>query len=144
MRKTILTLLLFVCQLMAFADNSALLITLKDGSKAGYILSQKPSVTFGESTLSITVADAATEYNIQDVNTFTFVDAEEVAAIQKLTDGSTLFEYRNGVVRSNGTIQVYTLDGKLLQQGTSTLSLNGQPSGMYIVKTNNKAIKVKK
>ncbi len=145
MKKKILTLLLLTCQTLAFADGSALLITLKDGSKAGYILSQKPTVTFADSKLNVKVDDASTAYNVADVNTFTFVDEKEITAIQELSQGSSLFEYRNGTIRAEGaSIQVYSLDGKLVKNGESTVSLTNYPNGVYIVKMNNQIIKIRK
>jgi hypothetical protein len=145
MRKKILTLLLLVCQTLAFANGSALLITLKDGRKAGYILSEKPSVTLGDSRMIIKVKDASTEYNVADVSTFTFIDASEYTGIEQLSQGSTKFEYRNGTIKAEGaTIQVFTLDGKQLKNGVSTVSLSGQPNGVYVVKMNNQVIKIKK
>ncbi len=145
MKKQILTLLLLLCQTLAFAEGSALLITMKDGTKAGYLLSQKPTVTFNDAQLSIQVADASTAYNVADVNTFTFVDESEITSIQEMPQGSALFEYRNGTIRAEGaSIQVYTLDGKQLTNGESTVSLAGYPHGVYIVKMNNQVIKVRK
>ena len=145
MKKIIFTLLLLICQTLAFANGSALLVTLKDGKKAGYILSEKPSVTFAGSKMIIKVNDASTEYNVADVSTFTFVDESEISGIDQLSQGSTKFEYRNGTVKAEGaTIQVFTLDGKQLKSGVSTVSLIGQPNGVYVVKMNNQVIKIKK
>jgi hypothetical protein len=145
MKKSILTLLLLFCQTFLFAEGSALLVTLKDGKKAGYILSQKPSVTFEGAKLIIIVDDVSTDYDMADVSGFTFVDASEINEIKDLKHGDTLFEYLNGTIRSEGSdIHVYTLDGKLLKSGKSTISLIGQPSGVYVVKMNRQTIKIKK
>jgi len=145
MKKQILTLLLLTCQLLAFADGNALLVTLKDGKQAGYVLSAKPTVTFSGTVLNIKVGDASTAYDLADVNTFTFVDEKKLTSIEAMPMGSSLFEYRNGIIRSAGAdIQVFTLDGKLLKNGESTLSLAGYPKGVYIVKMNHQVIKIRK
>ncbi len=145
MKKKILTLLLLACQTLAFAEGSALLVTLKDGKKAGYVLSQKPTITFNDSKLNINVSDASTEYNLADISTFTFVNEGDITSIHELPKGSSLFEYRNGTIHSKGAnIQVYTLDGKLLKNGESTISLMGYPNGIYVIKMNNQIIKVRK
>lgn len=145
MKKKILTLLLLACQMLAFADGSALLITFKDGKKAGYILSQKPTVTFADSKLNIKVDDASTEYNVADVNTFTFVDEKEITGIEEIAKGNSLFEYRNGRIHAEGaSIQVYSLDGKQLTHGETTVSLANYPNGVYVIKMNNQVIKIRK
>ncbi len=145
MKRKIITLLLLTFQTLAFADGSALLITLKGGRKAGYILSEKPVVTFGDGKLSIKVSDASTEYNMADLSTFTFVDESEITNINELPAGSALFKYRHGIISAEGAnIQIFTLDGKLLQSGVSKVSVAGYPDGVYIVKMNNQIIKVRK
>ncbi len=145
MKKQILILLMLVCQTLAFAEGNALLITLKDGKKAGYLLSQKPTVTFNDAQLNIKTGDAATAYDLAEVNTFTFVDESEITSIEALPAGSSLFEYRNGTIHAEGArIQVFTLDGKQLTDSESSVSLTNYPSGVYIVKMNNQVIKVRK
>lgn len=145
MRKQFLTLLLLAGQLAAFADGSALLITMKNGNTAGYVLSDKPTVTFGDGTLIVKAKEVSTEYQRADISKFSFVDAGEISGIQALPQGSTVFDYRNGILRAEGsTIQVYTLDGKLVNSGSNTISLTEQPAGVYVVKMGKQVIKVKR
>lgn len=145
MKKKLLTLLLLACQTIAYADGSALLITLKSGNQAAYIFADKPVVTFSETAMNISVANATTEYQRADISNFTFVDASEVASIEEVSDNKTVFEYTSGVVRAIGaTIEVYSLNGMLLKRGSSSVSLADQPVGVYVVKMGKQVIKVKK
>ena len=123
------------CQTLAFADGSALLITFTDGTTASYVLSEKPRVTFGQGTLLITSAT---------VSRFTFVDAAELG-IGPLTEGSMAFEYDGTTVRMAGApIEVFTTGGTLLVRGTGSVSLSGQPSGIYVVRSGRHTVKVVK
>lgn len=137
--------MLIVGQTLAWAEGSALLITFKDGRTAAYVLSQKPTLTFGDATLNIATEDASTEYQRADISKFGFVDADEVSGIGQLTQGSTQFEYRNGVIRATGgSVQVYSLNGQLLTSGGSTVQVSTLPAGVYVVKMNNQTIKIKR
>ena len=145
MKKKLLTLLLLASQTLVYAEGSALLITLKGGSQAAYIFSDKPVVTFTETAMSVKVADASTDYQRADISNFKFVDASEVAAIDQISEGSTLFEYTDGKISAAGApIQVYSLSGHLQKSGSSSVSLADQPAGVYIVRMGKQVIKVRK
>lgn len=144
MKRVLLSMFVLLCQIVVFAEGSALLVTLSDGSTAGYLLSEKPTVTFGESTLLIKSSEASTEYNRSDVKRFTFVDAD-VLGIDPLSKGSTVFEYKNNTVRMEGApIIIYRVNGELIKKGIGTVSIEDQPSGVYIIKMNSQSIKVVK
>ena len=145
MKKVIITLLLVVCHTLTYAEGSALLITKNDGSKMGYILSEKPVVTFGATAINIKTADANADVERADIKSITFVPESEVTAIYQLSKDNQVFEYRGGIVNVPGAvIQVYTLDGRMLKSGHSTLSLSDEPSGVYIIKANHQTIKINK
>lgn len=142
MRKLLLSVLALLCQTLAFADGSALLVTLRDGTTATYVLSEKPTVTFGATTMTVMVSDASTVYERGDVGQMTFIDAEE-AGIAPLSEGSTYFEYKNNTVRMQGAaIQVYTPDGTLVKEAVDTASLDALPDGVYIIRMNRQSVKV--
>lgn len=144
MKRVLLSMFVLLCQIVVFAEGSALLVTLSDGSTAGYLLSEKPTVTFGENTLLIKSSEASTEYNRADVKRFTFVDAD-VLGIDPLSKGSTVFEYKNNTVRMEGApIFIYRVNGELIKKGIGTVSIEDQPSGVYIIKMNSQSIKVVK
>lgn len=144
MKRVLLSMFVLLCHIVVFAEGSALLVTLSDGTTAGYLLSEKPIVTFGESTLQIKSSEASTEYNRADVKHFTFVDAE-VLGIAPLSKGSTVFEFKNNTVRMDGApIIIYTVNGELVKKGIGTVSIEDQPTGVYIIKMNNQSIKVVK
>ena len=130
MKKLFLCLMTLACQTLAFADGSALLITFTDGTTASYVLSEKPRVTFGQGTLLITSAGASAEYERTTVSRFTFVDAAELG-IGPLTEGSM-------------PIEVFTPGGTLIVRGTGSVSLSGQPSGIYVVRSGRHTVKVVK
>ena len=145
MKKNILTLLFLACQTLAFAEGSALLVTKTDGTKAGYLLSEKPVVTFSDTALSIKTTEVSTNYERADISSVIFVPESEVTAIQQVGQDHSMFEYRGGTIRAAGAvIQAYTIGGRLVKSAVGSLSLNGEPSGVYIVKANNQSIKINK
>ena len=145
MKKKILTLLLIACQTLAFAEGSALLVTKKDGSKLGYLLSEKPVVSFSGTALTIKTTEVSTDIERADISTFTFVPENEVTTIKQVSKDNSVFEYRGGTFRADGaTIQVYTVGGRLVKSAVGSVSLSNEPGGVYIVKANNQVIKINK
>ena len=72
------------------------------------------------------------------------VDAAELG-IGPLTEGSVTFEYDGTTVRLAGApIEVFTTGGTLLVRGTGSVSLSGQPSGIYVVRSGRHTVKVVK
>lgn len=145
MRKIIIILLLMLCQTMAFAGGSALLITFNNGNTAEYVLSEQPKVSFDGNMMQIVTSDVSTSYVRSEVKNFSFVEAPAPTAIDVVPQVHNTFEYRDATVRTSGsTVEVYSLDGRLIHSGTSIVSLASEPSGVYVVKTGNQVIKIKR
>ena len=143
MKKILFTLLMLVGVVSAQAEGSALCVTRTNGEVAYYILSEKPVVSFGETTMLIVAGNASTEYQRTEVEKFTFVDKKAITGIAQIGEGSTVFQYQDNTIRAvGGAIQVYNSQGKLVKQGEDTVSLNDQPQGVYVVKMNQQTIKV--
>ena len=134
-----------LCQTMAFAGGSALLITFNNGNTAEYVLSEQPKVSFDGNMMQIVTSDVSTSYVRSEVKNFSFVEAPAPTAIDVVPQVHNTFEYRDATVRTSGsTVEVYSLDGRLIHSGTSIVSLASEPSGVYVVKTGNQVIKIKR
>ena len=145
MKKKMLTLLLLAGPMLAWAEGSALLVTLKDGSQTGYILSQKPQVTFSGTALSITTAEVSTDYERADIYSFTFVPESQLTSIRRQSEQNSVIEYRDGTVRAQSrAIEVYNAAGCLVGRAAGSISLESMPGGVYIVRANRQVLKINK
>ena len=143
MKKILFTLLMLAGLVSARAEESALCVTRTNGQVAYYILSEKPVVTFGETTMLIVTSNVSTEYQRTEVENFTFVDKKAITGIAQIGEGNTVFQYQDNTIRgAGGAIQVYNSLGKLVKQGEGIVSLDNQPQGVYVVKMNQQTIKV--
>ena len=143
MKKILFTLLMLAGLVSARAEGSALCVTRTNGQVAYYILSEKPVVTFGETTMLIVTSNVSTEYQRTEVENFTFVDKKAITGIAQIGEGNTVFQYQDNTIRgAGGAIQVYNSQGKLVKQGEGIVSLDNQPQGVYVVKMNQQTIKV--
>ena len=138
--------LLFVCA-TAFAP-SALVVELRDGSSATFLLAEKPRVTFAGEQMDIVSLSASMEFNRRDVKNWHFASAptsiKDVTVDAKATlDGNTLII--SGIAEDTA-ITLYTVSGAVVKRstvinGNCTIPLDGLASGIYLVKYNNTTFK---
>ena len=142
-------LLLFV--VAAASAQSALVVELRDGSNATFLLAENPRMTFAGEQLSIVSSSATMEFNRRDVKNWHFADTpssvENITAESKakLEGGALLI---SGIT-DDTAIALYSVDGVAVKHsavigGTCTISLDDIPAGIYIVKFNNTTFKFRK
>ena len=148
--KQLSTMLLLFLVVTASAQ-SALVIELRDGSNATFLLAENPRVTFSGEQLSIVSSSATMEFNRSDVKNWHFADTpssvENIAAEAKvkLEGGALLI---SGIT-DDTAIALYSVDGVAVKHsavigGTCTIPLDDIPAGIYIVKFNNMIFKFRK
>jgi hypothetical protein len=155
---TILSLLLaLVATTMRAADKQNTLIVLtKDNVLHQFVLADKPKVTFEGIQLKVTCekASASASFNLSDIIRFTYA-GKEASGIDEMTVNPTEISMEEGVLvisqmKANSTVNVYSMDGKLVRQltaqraGTYRLSLSSLPAGVYIVKADTITYKITK
>ena len=155
---TILSLLLaLVATTMRAADKQNTLIVLtKDNVLHQFVLADKPKVTFEGTQLKVTCekASASASFNLSDIIRFTYA-GKDASGIDEMTVNPTEISMEEGVLvisqmKANSTVNVYSMDGKLVRQltaqraGTYRLSLSSLPAGVYIVKADNITYKITK
>ena len=138
--------LLFVCA-TAFAQ-SALVVELRDGSSATFLLAEKPRVTFAGEQMDIVSSSASMEINRSDVKNWHFESAttsvDDITVEAKATlDGNTLII--SGITE-NTAITLYTVSGAVVKRSTvndgiCTIPLDGLTAGVYFVTYNNTTFK---
>ena len=138
MKKLFFLLLALFAATASWAD-SALFVHQKSGGVVEYAFSEKPVVTYSEGYLVISVPEASVSYPLSNLQKFTFGDVDEqVTRIVAPVNTAPQPTY------------IYSLDGKLMrtlqpsEDGTTSASLEGLPSGTYVVKNGKTSYKVLK
>ena len=138
--------LLFVCA-TAFAQ-SALVVELRDGSSATFLLAEKPRVTFAGEQMDIVSSSASMEINRRDVKNWHF-SALPTSIDNAAVDAKAMLEENNLVISGiseETTITLYTVSGAVVKRsavinGNCTIPLDGLTAGVYLVKYNNTTFK---
>ena len=156
MKKILLTFMLFSFAATMFANGKDVLsVLMKDGTSVYFLLAEKPYITFQNDEMKIVSDTDEALVKRTLVERFEFVNEipagiedveeqdEQLRANFKL-DGDAV--YITGLA-SGRKVVLYAMDGRVVTtsvaaaDGCVTLSLNTLPSGIYIVKYNDTAIK---
>lgn len=156
MKKILLTFMLFAFAATMFANGKDVLsVLMKDGTSVYFLLAEKPYITFQNDEMKIVSDTDEALVKRTLVERFEFVNEiptgiedveeqdEQLRANFKL-DGDAV--YITGLA-SGSKVVLYAMDGRVVNSsvaaadGCVTLSLNTLPSGIYIVKYNDTAIK---
>lgn len=155
---TILSLLLALAATSMWAADkqNTLIVLTKDNVLHQFILADKPTVTFEGTQLKVTCekASASASFNLSDIIRFTYA-GKDASGIDEMTVNPTEISMEEGVLvisqmKANSTVNVYSMDGKLVRQltaqraGTYRLSLSSLPAGVYIVKVDTITYKITK
>lgn len=151
MKKSLLTLLVALgIAATASAADDALNLTMKDGTVHSFLLAEKPVITMGEGKLNVATDNATATYNLYDVDQYTFgtpTGIKGISAADNISLGGDNIVF-GGLKAKNVT--VCTLDGSRVNAtvaataNATSVSLSSLPSGVYIVKADNIAIKINK
>lgn len=156
MKKILLTFMLFAFAATSFANGKDVLsVLMKDGTSVYFLLAEKPYITFQNDEMKIVSDTDEALVKRTLVERFEFVNEiptgiedveeqdEQLRAKFRL-DGDAV--YITGLA-SGSKVVLYAMDGRVVTtsvataDGCVTLSLNTLPSGIYIVKYNDTAIK---
>ena len=148
MRRIVLSLLLVLsCFTSKAANGKSLFVTFKDGQKIEFALTTMPEICFGNNLMTITSTRTTVSYELWKVNTFTYGTTTGISQLQTSSKFS-LEEDRIIVDGTNNKINAFALDGKAIglshttAEGKTIINLNALTHGVYIIKINNKSIKV--
>ena len=143
MKRSII-LMLGLCTLVgASAQEKALRVELTDGKAEYFKLAENPVMTFEGENVRIASTSLTSDYPRVDVVSMTFVDAS--AGIEAPAQGVTVYSYDGTTFRCPGNdITVYDLQGVRLADTADSVNVSSFPSGIYVIRTNNKSIKITK
>lgn len=155
---TILSLLFAfaVTSVWAADKQNTLIVLTKNNVMHQFVLADKPKVTFEGNQLKVTCekASASASFNLSDIIRFTY-EGKNTSGIDELTVDPAEISMEGGTLvisqmKANSTVNVYSMDGKLVRQltaqraGTYRLSLSSFPAGVYLVKADNTTFKITK
>ena len=148
MKKIALSLLVALsCISAKAADGKSLFVSFNDGSKIELALSTLPEVTFGNDKMTVKSTATTVSYELWKVSTFTYGTTTGIKQVE--TNNKFAFEGDRIIVDgTNNKINAFALDGKAIglspttAEGKTIINLNALTHGVYIIKINNKSIKV--
>lgn len=148
MKKIALSLLIALsCISAKAADGKSLFVSFNDGSKIEFALSTLPEVTFGNDKMTVKSTATTASYELWKVSTFTYGTTTGIKQVE--TNNKLAFEGDRIIVDgTNNKISTFALDGKAIKlspttaEGKTIINLNALTNGVYIIKINNKSIKV--
>ena len=136
MKKTILTLLLTLVGLGAWAADAKIVVWLNDGNKTEVLFSQMPEFTYQDGNVSIQNGSTTLSWSLANLQKLTFADVE-ASNPTDIKDVKTT--PRLDIVKG---CAVYNLSGRLVMQ--QIRSLSELPKGTYILKDGSVTTKVVK
>jgi hypothetical protein len=154
-RLQLLLLMLLALPIGMLADSqNTLVVKLKNGAETTFFLKDKPNVTFEGTDLKVVSNKETVTFALSDVLRFTYVK-KDASGIDETVVDPTEVSYDGGVLvisqlKQGASVDIYSLDGKLLRQltahhsGTYRLNLSELPKGVYLVKADNVTYKIMK
>ena len=143
----LLLLMLFAAGASAFAHN-VLVVAMRDGSSAKFMLESKPKITFVGAVMKIVASGSSMEFVRSDVRNYHF-DSETTAVTETVADSNVAIEGNVLVVSGvadDMAVTVYSSGGVVVKQSTAidgscSISLDDLATGLYIVTFNNMTFK---
>lgn len=143
----LLFLMLFATGASAFAHN-ILVVAMRDGSSAEFMLSSKPKITFVGDVMKIVASGSSMEFVRSDVKNYHF-DSKTTAVESPVAESNAALEGNMLVVsgvEDNAAVTVYSSAGVVVKQSTAvdgscSISLDDLATGLYIVTFNNNTFK---
>ena len=129
------------------ADGKSLFVSFNDGSKIEFALSTLPEVTFGDDKMTVKTTSTTASYELWKVSTFTYGTTTDIKQVSQ----DTRFAWEGDRIIVDGKankVSIYALDGKtvsispIINNDKTIISLEGLTKGVYIIKINNKSIKI--
>jgi len=149
MRKLLLSLLALFCSIVAQAEDKSLIITFSDNTTLTFVLSSLPQITMSNNKMTISAGSTTAEYDLYKIKTFTF---SGTTGIKNIEDKSSIIAEGERIIieGTNANVRIFSVDGKSATLKTTNTSnstvidISSLNRGVYIIKANNKTVKVNK
>lgn len=128
--------------------------SLRDGSELSYPFAERPTLTNKGTDLLLTTTKGNLELPHGSVQKFTIIAQQEATGIKKVKNKAKV-EWKENVLhfvqcRVGSIISVYDKSGRMVlekhvdEDGVCCISLQAQPSGIYVIKSENVTCKILK
>ncbi len=149
MKKLALSLMVALsCMTAKATDGKSLFVTFNDGQKVEFALATTPEVTFGNDQMTIKTTESTATYDLWKVASFTY-NAETTGISKTETDNKLAWDGNRIIVEgTNNKVNIYAIDGKkigvspIISGNKTIINLDALTQGIYIIKINNKSIKI--
>ncbi len=148
-KHIIAALLLMVCTNLMADDYKYLTISYND-SEDDISLPVVQKISFENNYVVVTTANGKYSYPISIMDKISFNTRDIDTAIEGLPEQAEDLTYKSGklAVKGDGLLRIYNTSGTLLNIANvkegANVNLNNLPAGVYIVRMNDKTIKVRK
>ena len=144
MKKIIISVLMSLFVLLCVAeDKNTLVVHLTDGTSVGFLLAERPRVTFAGDSLRIVSSVAEAVVLRSEVRRFEFV-ADAASSVVDVPTASGECVITENLLSVSGldageAVRLYSLDGRLLRTagasaaGVAYLSTDGLSAGVYVI-----------
>lgn len=124
----------------AFASQTALKLSMLDGSTFSYVLEEQPVLTIEGENVNIATSDASASYKRADVKDFTFVN--EPSGIKEITDSESYISYDGRCLAVPGSeITIYSLSGSRVAVARESVNVESLPAGTYVATAGKHSLK---
>ena len=154
MRKLLLLLFMLFLGLTTKAEV-LLVVWKKDGSKYAFALTEKPKVTFSESSVMINSKSISVSYNLEDMAKFTYEEGDNTIIRNLENDKVSSFKFDGELLifpslEFGSTVSIHTLNGSVVFSrfidvaGDYSFPLLHLDKGVYLVSINGVTYKIVK
>ena len=154
MKKLILFLFLLCFGLTLKAETN-LVVWKKDGSKVAFALTEKPIVTFSETSLMINSATVSVTYDLEDMAKFTYEDSESQSIRNIENDKESSFKFDGEMLlfsslKAGSKVAIHNLGGVLVFSrtievaGDYSFPISHLDKGVYVVSVDGLTYKIVK
>ena len=137
------------CSFMAKAEDKSLIITFSDNTTQTFVLSALPQITMANNKMTISAGSTTAEYDLYKIKTFTFSGTTSIGNIE---DNSDIKTEGNRIIieGTNANVRIFSIDGKpatiktINTSNSTVIDISSLNSGVYIIKANDKTVKISK
>ena len=149
MRKLLLSLLAVFCSMIAKVEEKSLIITFSDNTTQTFVLSTLPQITMANNKMTILAGATTAEYDLYKIKTFIF---SGTTSIRNIEDNSDIKTEGNRIIieGTNANVRIFSIDGKpatiktINTSNSTVIDISSLNSGVYIIKANDKTVKISK
>lgn len=143
--------LMFCTNLMAQEETYQYLTVTYNETETNISLPVVQRISFEDSYLVVTTTEGTYRFPLSLMNKLTFTEStESPTAIEAMPEQAKGLTFKDGTlaVKGDGLLRIYSTNGALVNIANvkegANISLDNLPAGVYIVRMNDKTIKVRR